>query len=1136
MKFLYYFNIIPIIFLLGLGWVTPLWAFVPPDDNDINLRLQGCRNDTNTEILPNGDFLPNADDNYTCQNPNGIEVNEFPYTDGNLGTLWKELDLVPFRLILTSSSNQQEVYNVHLAADYEDSTGNGAPYLGYDKINNIQVIPSDESNGFSTAGCLVTPIGTPVISDTIPGGANKVIYQEIEVTHPAGGTCVIDWTNRLAVGASQFPGSSLQAYIFKVDLNSEDTPPNDIRSGRQVISINVEQMELFSLRKDMSATSGTGQVWDIEKSLVSEELNLGDTCSTTPQTGDVTIRVEWSVKPIEGTDNAITIETNIYAKNNLNRNVLVDIEDKIYGVIDGINSNEEFLLETKPFTDIDVPAGKEVSVTHTYIQLNTSPDDVLGLRDQATATFKDPISDIPESPEEFDILPLVANFVLIPIPNGDGIQVVGEGLPNVNISETEVLTGSGISYFVSDVQGISGSFFDGDENPITQPDSNNPIGPGVELVWKALNQSPDSCSAGESNICSVEITKTVSAQPFSTVSGTLKDWATLTSSINDNEQSLPLSLTSGTEEAPFTVNITGAPLVDLNVTLTVPAPAEALVCRVEVTNAIEEVVGTLIYDFNTTNTRTESLTGQEPDTYTATVLECGDLIGMTTMIADLTLSGESLSNEDCSDTLAFEFTSPEPELPVLVEVNKVTHPVGQEDGWIMTLEGGNLQAPVILETSDSDNTAFERFQGDSGDLELGEGTYTITETLKDGWVQTASTGCEFTVTLPDDAGTTKQCTFTNKILGKIIIHKETKPKYGTGFTFLHDIDYTNEFTLDHGQSQIFYDVVPGSYQVKEADPAPDFELKKLTCTESVADNSQTDTNTRTASIELDPGEVVECTFINRENGMVVINKLTNGHATEDEWKFTLSGPGIDTYALTPPNVVDFDGAKLTPNKKYTLCEVDVPFGWVPVWFVDSDKDGYADQKLDMDVKSPKASIIKSLATSNVFNPYAGQKMDLKGDMTFCVNFKVKPGQTLNFKVDNVQFKKPDEPKQEPPKDKCHNEPIYGQYLSYDYFQSSDDWVGYYHVDDCEKASTLLKKKVSKNNSGYLASKLYKAKLHHAFGQASCDSAYNAMSQSHKMLEDHGYSGEGHNFSAKERRKAKRLARDLDSYISNNLCP
>ena len=72
----------------------------PP--NTIGLTIEGCRNDGTPPITPDG-TLPNADGRFTCQDPAPLGGNDNPYTTGNLGKGWNELDLVPFRLILTNS-------------------------------------------------------------------------------------------------------------------------------------------------------------------------------------------------------------------------------------------------------------------------------------------------------------------------------------------------------------------------------------------------------------------------------------------------------------------------------------------------------------------------------------------------------------------------------------------------------------------------------------------------------------------------------------------------------------------------------------------------------------------------------------------------------------------------------------------------------------------------------------------------------------------------------------------------------------------------------------------------------------------------------------------------------------------------
>ncbi len=60
---------------------------------------------------------------------------------------------------------------------------------------------------------------------------------------------------------------------------------------------------------------------------------------------------------------------------------------------------------------------------------------------------------------------------------------------------------------------------------------------------------------------------------------------------------------------------------------------------------------------------------------------------------------------------------------------------------------------------------------------------------------------------------------------------------------------------------------------------------------------------------------------NTRKGMVTLNKLTNGVASEMAiWNFTLNGrPRRRSERLTPPTDVDFGGAKLVPGDTYTVC-------------------------------------------------------------------------------------------------------------------------------------------------------------------------------------------------------------------------
>ncbi|WP_053062324.1 hypothetical protein [Photobacterium aquae] len=1087
-----------LLFNLSIG--KALAAFVPAP-NTVQFRLEGCNNGGNIPLLPSGNTLPNTDGNFTCQDPSSLGGNDTPYTTGNLGKGWNELDLVPHRLIATNGNSSGAItYDVIIAADNADSGG----VIGYDQIADVQIIQSpDTLNVFSDASCSVT-VGAQSIdsSGTVTGGIDSVIYRQLTITQAANTTCVIDWANRIAIGANQFSGSSLQAYMFESE---------DFQQGKKTVPISVRELVAAGIRKDMTATRGGGQVWNVTKSATPSTIDLGNTCDTsTSNSAEVTIRVEWSVLPTQG--DSVLVITNIFATNPSAREMAVVISDTIFGDPDGAAGGSPIAaLDTVTSGEETLLPGQEKKIlTHTY----NAPGAVSDLSDTAVATFIDKVTGI-----AFDITPEVS-FDLN--NDGLGIQPSGQDTSTANISDTEKITGNGLSYQVDSLggAGADGSF-----------SNNYSLGTPLEasdpdLVWTSMTQT----QAGFA-----EFTKTITANIATTSSGTLSDWALLTAS--DGSQA-----TSGTQDNPVSIQITRSALINLDVELTVPplVSPDTLQCTVEITNASNQIVDTLLFEFSGSEnifTKQHTSNNLDPEQHTATVTSCGGLAGETIKLADLTLPANPTS-ADCEDKIAFIFTTPVPEDPVLVAVDKITLPEGEENGWIMTLSGPGTGANgITLVTSDSSPGNFEYFQGANGNFELQNGTYTITESPREGWRPVSSSGCNFDVDVIRDAGTTKFCSFTNTKTGTIIIHKQTKPKYGEGFSFTHDIDpNVNPFNLDHGQYQRFDGVLPGSYNIVETDPGPDYSLANLTCSESSAINSQIDIASRQVSIELEPGELIECTYTNVKNGMVILDKLTNGYPTEDRWQFTLSGTGVNTSAFTPPNRIDFAGIKLKPYHTYTLCEVGVPYGWQPVWVVDTNNDHYADEVLFFDVRASNSPVNYRIGASQAFNPDAETQKVGEGNLRSCVNFVVKPGQALYFKVDNIQFDKPKIADKPEPNEPCYDKPVYGHYLGTETFQSQSYQLGNHTIQNCEIAKELLEKKAPSSNVEYLATKLFNAQLHQHFGLKTCHKANNAMKHAHEMLLKYRYNGQSQRWGLRDRYQASRLSHDLDLYTAQRLCP
>lgn len=190
----------------------------------------------------------------------------------------------------------------------------------------------------------------------------------------------------------------------------------------------------------------------------------------------------------------------------------------------------------------------------------------------------------------------------------------------------------------------------------------------------------------------------------------------------------------------------------------------------------------------------------------------------------------------------------------------------------------------------------------------------------------------------DFAGNEGQVVTASAILGtgtgKIIIAKRTNPLSSTvNFTFTGDIwgsiTGNGEFTI--------INLPPGIYNSTETDPSPSFDLSRIFCNDT---NSTWDIQTRTARINLQPGETVKCTFTNTKRGSISGTKFNdvNGNGRKDVSEAGISGWTIyldnnNNQQLDPgeaSTITDASGryvlSYLTP-RTYIVREVQ-SFGWL----------------------------------------------------------------------------------------------------------------------------------------------------------------------------------------------------------------
>jgi hypothetical protein len=227
------------------------------------------------------------------------------------------------------------------------------------------------------------------------------------------------------------------------------------------------------------------------------------------------------------------------------------------------------------------------------------------------------------------------------------------------------------------------------------------------------------------------------------------------------------------------------------------------------------------------------------------------------------------------------------------------------------------------------------------------GTYTVSEgadpagwqltdiTCTGGGPNTSDAGRTATIGL--DPGEDVVCTFTNSREGSITVRKNAVPDAPRDFEFnpSTNLDPGANFFLDDdanptlSNEKVYPGVPSGTYTVSEVSIHEDWTLTGLDCTGGGA-NTTTSTVTATATIGLDPGEDVVCTFTNSEEGSITVVKDALPDAPQN---FTYSTTG----GLSPPAFsLDDDADPTLPRQRvfsglvpgtYTVSEDADPAGW-----------------------------------------------------------------------------------------------------------------------------------------------------------------------------------------------------------------
>jgi hypothetical protein len=676
----------------------------------VNTRLEGCR-------LPAGATLPNQNGDFICD--------DAAYTTGNLGKSWNELDLVPYRLT-TSAGNSAPATQTYDLAVVLDNIESGR--TGYDVLSAPIV-----NAGKSHASCAIA-VDDPNTATPGIGGTDTSLYRLIKITQAKNTTCVFDYYGRLALGSSQYPGSSLHANLTNENLGTAGI-------GARDVSIPVKEILPQEIKKDMTATQNAAHTWNITKGPQPAAVDFGDVCAPDQDFEEpVTIRVEWTkLAAVPG--GPITIVTNIYANNPAHRIITVNVSDDI--------RSGTTVLDTVSSGDVDVPANTNdlLLLTHTFI----APAGSSNLNDVATATYTDKVTGIP----------VPGNTTATASATVQAGSVLDS---TALITDVESISGTGLSYSTDGFSGAAGSFQNG-------------YFAGTETTGLVTWLSDEQNNSGF-----VEFDKTIYLDGKQVTTGTLSDTATLNAS------------NGFTAQASASVNISSTVFGKLTVEKTVPdvlEPGQKLEITLHVSRSGGGYENDIVLTFNAGEfSKSELITALQPGIYTVDetqilFFEVGSNVGVPIntdpqnprMISDGPKSTE-LGVQQCEDTVTINNSAPQIEPPD-VRVQKITDPLPGALGfdpasdlvWEFTLSGpgipGGVEIKTVDATADLGNPIYTLF-----DAPLEHGHYIMTETLKTGWDLISATPpggsatvCEFDVDLefPDfvDEDKTFTCIFHN---------------------------------------------------------------------------------------------------------------------------------------------------------------------------------------------------------------------------------------------------------------------------------------------------------------------------------------------------------------------------------------
>lgn len=946
------------------GAATSGAAFGTPSQF-VQFTLEGCIQDGTIEF-------PTAN---PAGSPAGFVCPDAQYTTGNQQKLWNELDLVPYRLTtsLGNQANATTTYSVVIAGDSLDQGGD----LGYD-VMTAPVI----NTALSHASCSVV-VDPAFVGPPLTGGAAESIARVLTITQNKGTTCVLDWTNRIGLGAHNFAGSSLQSYLFQT---------SDFTGSKKTVPLPVSESEPQELSKDMTAVQNTNTPWNLTKSATPNTLSFGNVCAP-GYTGstNVGVTITWTkLAPVPS--GMVQITTNIYASNPSARSITTTVSDQIYaGAGQGSPIGVPFVA-----TD-DVPGNTDGHLMGTHT-ITVPASAVTEYNDVATATYVDTLTGI-----------AIPGSVTASASSGIGTGTNTNG--SATITDTESITGSGLAFSTGLPSPVAGSFT-GVTPYVAGTSTTGPVN------WSSGLQSDSGATT---------FAKTVTLDPKQVTSGTLSDTATLngsdgfgpvTASLNVGivstatttltiNKTIP-NVLQGAETVTFTFHVGGqtatitfvagetskSTTVNLapgNYTVTEDAltgwttdssKSVDLTLPANCTNSVT-FANTVPPATATARKVTQPAGGQAGWTFTLTRpngttsalvtdangnIDFGNLTaeGQYTIVETPKPGYEQVGISGCTFTVNFPADAGRAyactitnRADATLRIVKVTDPANSGLDSFSYLGGGTgVPANFDLDTNGVSATPSSRtftFSGAAANF----GAKTVSEVATTGWTLTnvdcgAATDSDASlagISVDVQPGDSVVCTYTNKKDATLTIVKTTNPvNSGTSnFGFLSPA--LGPFTLDTNGADATYlnqkvftfaGTGYGVKSVSETNPTP-WTLESATCT------GGTDTSALVAVVTVDvqPGANIVCTYHNQMRARASVTKTVNGNPLAEGQTFVFqlrqgasapvppNDPGsigtiLDTQVVSLGNgTLDFN-YPIVPGQDYQLCELLVAeFG--PAW-------------------------------------------------------------------------------------------------------------------------------------------------------------------------------------------------------------